>query len=79
MGGLALHFLVAVVNSFSTKTHSSKETTELCFKYADVKSICCCKERVKINRKEKRDRQTNRGGGGGGGWGGREKERERET
>ena len=44
---IALNFLVAVVNSFNTKTHSSKEMTEFCFENAHDKSICCCKERVK--------------------------------
>ena len=44
---ITLNFLVAVVNSINTKTHSSKETAEFCFKNADVKSICYCKQRVK--------------------------------
>ena len=35
---LTLNRLVAVVNTLNTKTHSSKEMTELCFKTADVKS-----------------------------------------
>ena len=34
---LTPNFLVAVVNSFNTKTHSSKEMTEVCFENADVK------------------------------------------
>ena len=41
------NFLVAVVNSFNTKTHSSKEMTEFCFEIADVRSICCYKQRMK--------------------------------
>ena len=44
---LTLNVLVAVVNSLSTKTHSSKEVSEFCFGNADVKSICYCKQRVK--------------------------------
>ena len=44
---LTLNVLVAVVNSLNTKTHSSKEIIEFCFKNADVKSICHCKQRMK--------------------------------
>ena len=44
---LTLNFLVAVVNSLHTKTHSSKEMTEICFETADVKSLCCCKQGMK--------------------------------
>ena len=44
---LTMNFLVAVVNSLNTKTHSSKEMTEFCFKNADVKSICYCRQRMK--------------------------------
>ena len=44
---LTLNILVAVVNSLSTKTHSSKKMTELCFENADVTSIWYCKQRVK--------------------------------
>ena len=40
-------FLVAVVNSLSTKTHSSNEMTEFCFENVDAKSICYCKQRMK--------------------------------
>ena len=44
---LTLDFLVAVVNSINTKTHCWKEMAEFCFKNANVKSICCCKQRAK--------------------------------
>ena len=44
---LTLNFLVAVVNTLNTKTHSSKEIAEFCFKNAGVKSICYCKQRMK--------------------------------
>ena len=46
--GLTLNFLVAVVNSLHTKTHSSKEMAEFCFETADVKSICYSEQRMKI-------------------------------
>ena len=36
---LTVNFLVAVVNSFNTKTHSPKEMTEFCLENADVTSI----------------------------------------
>ena len=36
-----------VENSLNTKTHSSKVIAEFSFENADVKSICCCKERMK--------------------------------
>ena len=39
---LTLNFLVAVVNTLNTKTHSSKEMAEFCFENADGKSICYC-------------------------------------
>ena len=45
--GLPLNFLVAVVNSLHTKTHSSKEMTEIDFETADVKSLCYCKQSMK--------------------------------
>ena len=41
---LTLNLVVAVVNSLSTKTHSSKEVTEFCFENADVKSLCWFKQ-----------------------------------
>ena len=41
------YFLVAVVNTLSTKTHSFKEIAEFSFENADVKSICYCKQRMK--------------------------------
>ena len=44
---LTFNFLVAVVNTLSTKTHSSKEIAEFCFENADVKSICYSKQRMK--------------------------------
>ena len=44
---LTLNFLVAVVNNLHTKTHSSKEMTEIYFENADVKSLCYCKQRMK--------------------------------
>ena len=44
---LTLDFLVAVVNTLNTKTHSSKEKAEFSFGNADGKSICYCKQRVK--------------------------------
>ena len=44
---LTLNFLVAVVNTLNTKTHSSKVIAEFCFKNADVKCICYCKQRIK--------------------------------
>ena len=34
-----LTYLVAAVNTFNTKTHSSKEMTGFCFVNADAKSI----------------------------------------
>ena len=37
---LTLNFLVAVVNTLNTKTHSSKELAEFTFENADVKSVC---------------------------------------
>ena len=37
---LTLNFLVAVVNTLNTQTHSSIEIAELPFKNADGKSIC---------------------------------------
>ena len=43
---LTLHFLVAVMNTLNTKTHSSKEIAEFSFENADVKSICYCKQRM---------------------------------
>ena len=45
--GLTLFIPVAVVNSWNTKTHSSKKMTGFCFENADVRSICYCKQRVK--------------------------------
>ena len=36
---LTLNFLVIVVYSFNSKTHSSKEMTEFCFQNADVKAF----------------------------------------
>ena len=44
---LTLNFLVAVVNSLNTKTHSSKEMAEFCFEIADDKSMWYCKQRMK--------------------------------
>ena len=44
---LTLNFLVAVVNTFNTKTHSSKEIAEFSLENADVKNICYCKQRMK--------------------------------
>ena len=44
---LTLNFLVAVVNTLNTKTHSSKETDEFSVEDADVKSICYRKQKVK--------------------------------
>ena len=35
-----LNFLVVAMNTLDTKTHSSKETTEISFENAAVKSIC---------------------------------------
>ena len=43
---LTLKFLVAVVNTVNTKTHSSKEMAEFSFENAYVKSICYCKQRT---------------------------------
>ena len=40
---LTLNFLVAVVNTINTKTHSSTEIVEFSFENADAKSICYCK------------------------------------
>ena len=37
---LTLDILVSVVNSFNTKTHSSKEITEFCFGNADFIIAC---------------------------------------
>ena len=44
---LTLNFLVAVVETLNTKTHSSKEIGEFSFENADVESICYCKQRMK--------------------------------
>ena len=44
---LTLHFLVAVVNTVNTKTHSSEETAEFSFENGYIKSMCYCKQRVK--------------------------------
>ena len=44
---LTPNFLVAVVNTFNTKTHSSKEMAEFCFENADLKSIRYCKQGMK--------------------------------
>ena len=44
---LTLNFLVAVVNTLNTKTHSSKEIAEFFFENVDVKSDCCCKQKMK--------------------------------
>ena len=44
---LTLNFLVAVVNTVNTKTHSSKEMAEFFFENADVKSICYFKQKTK--------------------------------
>ena len=44
---LTLNFLMAVVNTLNTKTHSSKEMTEFSFENADAVSICYCKQRMK--------------------------------
>ena len=44
---LTLNFLVEVVNTINTKTHSSNEMAEFCFENADAKSICYSKQRVK--------------------------------
>ena len=44
---VAINFLVAVVNTLSTKTHSSKEIAEFSSENADAKSICYCKQTVK--------------------------------
>ena len=44
---LTLNFLVAVVNTLNTKTHSSKQKAEFSFENADVKCICYCKQRMK--------------------------------
>ena len=43
---LSLNFLVAVVNTLNTKTHSSKEMAEFSFENADVESVCYCKKRM---------------------------------
>ena len=43
-GYLTLNFLVAVLNTLNTNTHSSKEKAEFSFENADVKSICYCKQ-----------------------------------
>ena len=47
VGCLTFNFLVVLVNSLNTKTHTSTEMTEFCFKNAGVKSICYCKQRMK--------------------------------
>ena len=44
---LTLNFLEAVVNTVNTHTNSSKEMAEFSFENADIKSICCCKQRMK--------------------------------
>ena len=44
---LTLNFMVAVVNTFNTKTNSSKEMVEFSFKNVDIESICYCKQRMK--------------------------------
>ena len=44
---LTLNFLVALVNTLNTKTHSSKERAKFSFENADAKSICYYKERMK--------------------------------
>ena len=44
---ITLNFLVAAVNTLNTKTHSSEEVAEFCFKTADVKSIYYRKQRMK--------------------------------
>ena len=44
---LILVFLVTVVNTLNTKIHCSKEIAEFSFENADVKSSCCCKQRMK--------------------------------
>ena len=43
MHKLTLNFLVALVNTLNTKTHSSKEMAEFCYENADAESICYCK------------------------------------
>ena len=45
---LTLNFLVAMVNTLNTKTHSSKtKKAEFSFQSAHVKSSCYCKQRMK--------------------------------
>ena len=44
---LTLNFLVAVLNTLNTKTHSSKEMADLSSENADVESICYCEQRMK--------------------------------
>ena len=39
---LTLNFLVAVMNTFNTKTHSSTEIAGFSSENADVGSICYC-------------------------------------
>ena len=41
------NFLVAVVNTLNTKTHSSKEMAEFSCENEDVKSIPYCKQEMK--------------------------------
>ena len=45
-GMLIVYFLVDVVNTLNTKTHTSKETAEFSLRNAEVKSICYCKQRM---------------------------------
>ena len=44
---LTLNFLVAVVSTSNTKTHSCKEKAEFSFENENVRSICYCKQRMK--------------------------------
>ena len=45
---LIVNFLVAVVNTLNTQTHSCKEMAEFCFENAQVESISYCKQRMQI-------------------------------
>ena len=44
---LTLNFLVTMVDTLNTETHSSKERAEFSFEKSDVKRICYCKQRMK--------------------------------
>ena len=46
-GCLTPNFLVVVVNTLNTQTHSCKEMAECCFQNAQSKSISYCKQRKK--------------------------------